>query len=116
MLIVLFSRYICILFGTDAATQSYILKVLPQFAAGFVVMAVNVMISACLYSTERSLQATSISALRSIVVDSVVILILPQIFGEGVIWFSLLIYESIVLVFAVTFLKHSERNGICFKK
>ena len=115
ILIALFSRHICILFGTDAATQSYILKVLPQFAAGFVVMAVNVMISAYLYSTERSLQATSISALRSIVVDSVVILILPQIFGEGVIWFSLLIYESIVLVFAVILLKHSERNGICFK-
>lgn len=48
--IVLFGRQICILFGTDAATQSYILKVLPQFAAGFVVMAVNVMISAYLYS------------------------------------------------------------------
>ena len=84
ILTVFFGRQICILFGTDAATQSYILKVLPQFAAGFVVMAVNVMISAYLYSTERSLQATSISALRSISVDSVVILILPQIFGESV--------------------------------
>lgn len=73
------------------------------------------MISAYRYSTECSLQAASISALRSIVVDSVVILILPQIFGEGIIWFSLLIYESIVLVFAVMMLKHSERNGICFK-
>lgn len=39
--VVLFSRYICVLFGTDSATQSYILKVLLQFAAGFVVMAAN---------------------------------------------------------------------------
>ena len=73
------------------------------------------MISAYLYSTERSLQTTGISALRSIVVNSVVILILPQIFGEGVIWFSLLIYKSIVLVFAVILLKYSEQNGIYFK-
>ena len=56
-----------------------------------------------------------VPAILSIVVDSVVILILPQIFGEGVIWFSLLIDESIVLVFAVILLKHSEQNGICFK-
>lgn len=97
-------------------TQSYVLKVLPQFAVGFVVMAVNVMISSYLYSTERSLQATSISILRSIVVNAAVILILPYLFGEGTIWFSLLIYESIVLIIAAALLKHSERNGIRFKE
>ena len=116
ILAVLLGRYICILFGTDAVTQSYVLKVLPQFAVGFIVMAVNVMISSYLYSTERSLQATSISVLRSIVVNAAVILILPYIFGERVIWFSLLIYEAIVLIIAVALLKHSERDGIRFKE
>lgn len=116
ILAVLLGRHICILFGTDDVTQSYVLKVLPQFAVGFVVMAVNVMISSYLYSTERSLQATSISILRSIVVNAAVILILPYLFGEGTIWFSLLIYESIVLIIAAALLKHSERNGIRFKE
>ena len=116
ILAVLLGRNICILFGADAMTQSYVLKVLPQFAIGFIVMAVNVMISSYLYSTERSLQATSISILRSIVVNAAVILILPYLFGEGVIWFSLFIYESIVLIIAVALLKHSERDGICFKE
>lgn len=116
ILAVLLGRHICILFGTDAVTQSYVLKVLPQFAVGFIVMAVNVMISSYFYSTEGSLQATSISVLRSIVVNAAVILILPYIFGERVIWFLLLIYEAIVLIIVVALLKHSERDGIRFKE
>ena len=116
ILSILLDRYICIVFGTDVTTQSYVLKVLPQFAIGFIAMAVNVMISSYLYSTERSLLALSISVLRGIVVNAVVILILPYIFGESVIWFSLLIYEAIVLIIVVVLLKYSERNGICFKE
>ncbi len=113
---VFFSRKICELFGTDVVTQEYVLKVLPQFAVGFIAMALNVMISSYLYSTERSLLALSISVLRSVVVNVAIILILPHIFGESVIWFSLLIYEAIVLIIATALLKHSERNGIYFKE
>ena len=68
-LVVLLCKPICILFGADAVTIEYILKVLPQFSVGFIAMAFNVMISAYLYSTERSLQSTIISVLRSIVVS-----------------------------------------------
>ena len=78
-------------------------------------MASNVMISAYLYSTERSGQAVVINFLRSIVVNSGVILILPKIAGAGIIWSCFGIYEAIVLVIAVILLKHSERNGIVFK-
>ncbi|MDE7313722.1 MAG: hypothetical protein K2N87_19210, partial [Eubacterium sp.] len=80
--VVLLGRYICSLFGTDAVTRSYMLKVLPQFAVGFMATAVNAMISSYLYSTERSFLALSISVLRSIVVNAAVILILPSLFGE----------------------------------
>ena len=115
ILVVFFSRHICVLYGADEVTQEYILKVLPQFAVGFIAMALNVMISSYLYSTERTVQAISISILRSIVVNAVVILILPYIFGEGIIWLTLLIYEMIVFVVALVLLKQSEKNGITFK-
>ena len=116
ILAVLFGGYIGSLFGTDAVTREYMLKVLPQFAVGFIATAVNVMISSYLYSTERSFLALNISVLRSIIVNAAVILILPYVFGESIIWFSLLIYEVIVLIIAVALLKHSERNGIHFKE
>lgn len=112
---IFFSRHICILFGADTVTQEYILQVLPIFAVGFIAMAVNVMISSYLYSTERSLQSTIISILRSMIVSAAVILLLPHIFGEGAIWFSMLIYEVIVLAVAVVLLRRSERNGMQFK-
>ena len=102
-------------FGADATTTEYVAAALPQFAVGFIITAVNVMISAYLYSTERSALSTSISILRSLIINSAVILILPHMFGNGAIWFSLLVYEAIVLVIAVILLRRSERNGIQFQ-
>lgn len=112
---ILLGKPICVLFGTDAVTTEYIIKYLPQFAVGSIITAVNVMISAYLYSTERSALSTGINILRSLVINSAVILILPRILGDGAIWSSLLIYEAIVLAIAVGSLKYSERNGIQFK-
>lgn len=78
-------------------------------------MAFNVMISSYLYSTERSVQAIIINFLRSIVVSSIVILGLPAILGEGIIWHTFGFYEAIVLVVAFILLKRSERDGVVFK-
>ncbi len=114
-LIILFSRPICDLFGADAVTLEATLKAMPLYSWGFIVMAFNVMISAYLYSTERSGHAIILNFLRSIVVSILVIMLLPEIFGANVIWLTFGIYEAIVLIFAVLLLKHSERNGIIFK-
>lgn len=114
-LIILLCKPICIMFGADTVTIEYILEVIPKFSMGFIAMSFNVMISAYLYSTERSLDSTVISVLRSIIVSSSVILLLPKVFGANVIWFTFLIYEAIVLIVAIVLLKHSERNGIEFK-
>ena len=73
------------------------------------------MISAYLYSTEHSFQATIISFLRSIIVNAAVILLLPRILGGNAVWFTFAVYEAIVLIIAVVLLKHSEKNGIIFK-
>lgn len=114
-LILVFSRPICILFGADTTTLEYTLQVMPYYTWGFVVMAFNVMISAYLYSTERSVYSIIINVLRSIVASVAVIMLLPMIFGVDIIWFTFGIYEAVVLVVAVLLLKHSERNGIVFE-
>lgn len=115
ILSVLLRENVCALFGSDAATTEYVVQIYPMFSLGFIVMAINVMISAYLYSTERSALSTGISLLRSVVLNSAIILILPRIFGDGAIWLSMFTYETIVLVTAAVLLKHSERNGIQFK-
>lgn len=110
---------ICALFGADPDTLVFAVKAMPMYAWGFVIMSLNVMISAYLYSTKRSTQAIIINVLRSLVVNSVVILglpaLLPNAFGGNIVWFTFGIYEAIVLVVAVALLKHSERNGIQYQ-
>ena len=112
---IVFGRLICTLFGADVSTLDYTVSVLPMYCIGFIVMALNTMLSAYLYSTERSNYATVISVLRSIAVNAAVILILPRLFGAASVWLTFAVYEAIVLVVAVVIVKHSERNGIIFK-
>ena len=110
-----FGESVCVLFGADAVTLEYTLRVIPPYSIGFVVMSLNVMISAYLYSTERSFQSTIISTLRSIVVNTAVILLIPKTFGANAIWLTFAVYEVIVLIIAITLLKQSEQDGIVFK-
>lgn len=114
-LILVFSPNICGLFGADTETLQYTLVAMPKYSWGFIVMAFNVMISSYLYSTERSKYAIVLNLLRSVVVDVIVILLLPAVFGAGVVWFTFGIYEAVILVIAIALLRHSERNGIVFR-
>ena len=112
ILSVLLRENVCALFGSDAATTEYVLQIYPMFSIGLIVMAVNVMITAYLYSTERSALSTSISLLQSVILNSAIIVFLPNIFGDGAIWFSMFTYEAVVLVIAMVLLKYSERNTV----
>lgn len=114
-LLLIFGRHICILFGADAETLAYTLKTMPIYALGFLVMAFNTMISSYLYSTKRTKQADIINILRSFIVNSAVILILPSFFDSNIVWYAFAIYEALVLVIAVVLLKRSEKNGIVYQ-
>lgn len=115
ILTVLLRENICLLFGSNGETTEYVLQIYPIFSIGFIIMAINVMITAYLYSTERSALSTGISLLRSVILNSAIIVFLPKLFGNGAIWLSMFTYEAVVLVIAVILLKYSERNGVRFK-
>lgn len=114
LLLLFIAKPICSLFGAAEETLNFTLTAMPQYAWGFIIFSMNVMISAYLYSTKRSVQAAVINFLRSFLVNSVMILLLPILFGNGIIWSSFGIYEVIVLVIAVVLLKRSEKNGIAY--
>lgn len=109
-LVLALGRPICVLFNSYPETLEYILQIMPLYSWGFVVMALNVMISAYLYSTERSGYAIIINFLRSIVVSVAVIMIFPMIFGSSIIWFTFGIYEAIILVISMLLLIRAEKN------
>ena len=102
------------LFGADAATLAYTVRVMPLYSWGFVVVGFTTNISSYLYSTKRSREADVISILRSFVFNTLVILLLPRILGGDVIWHTFGIAEAVVLLISVILLKRSERSGIVF--
>lgn len=106
---------ICGTFGANTETSEYVNRVMPAFAWGFIVMSLNTLISTYLYSTKRTKEAIIMNALRSFVFTIAVILLLPLVFGNGIIWHTFGIYEALSLIVGFILMKRSERNGITFK-
>ena len=60
---------ICKMFGADAATLACTVQYMPRYAWGFIIMSVNTLISAYLYSTKRTKQAVILNVCRSFLLD-----------------------------------------------
>lgn len=106
----IFSRFIGGIFGTDLDTLNYVVAHLPSFTWGFVVMSVNAIISAFFYSIAHPKQALMINVMRCAGVNVAVILLLPVLFGEGIIWYTFGIYEFIVALLSVYLYRRVSRN------
>lgn len=114
-LLLVFGGPVCALFGADQATLDFTVRVMPLYSWGFVMVGVTTNISSYLYSTKRSHEADVISILRSFVFNTIIILLLPRLFGGDIVWHTFGIAEAIVLIIAAWLLKRSERNGVMFK-
>jgi putative MATE family efflux protein len=106
---------LCGLFGADDATFDVILDAMPKFTWSFLLVSLNTIISAYLYSTKRTKEAVIINICRGLLFNSCVISLLPALFGTAVVWFTTGIAEAMTLVVAFTLLKYSERKGIIFR-
>lgn len=103
---------VCRLYGVDAATQAMTLYAMPRYDWGFMVQAVNVIISSYLYSTTHSAQALSINVARSFVFNTLVTFSIVPLFGSDAIWFSYLAAEALALVLTVILWATVEKKGI----
>lgn len=115
ILLYFFGGHVCLLFGADEETWRFTMQTMPTYAWGFIVMGLNTIIGTYLYSTKRSREAIIISILRSFVLNTLVVLLFPKLFGIDIIWHTFVIYEGIALVIAWYLLKRSERNGIVYR-
>lgn len=111
---ILFPHALCGLFGADAETIDFAATHIWEYCWGFIIGSVNTMISAYLYSTKRSGQAITLNIVRSLVMNSLVITLVPMIWGKAVVWHTFGIYEFLVLIVALSLKKFSERNGITY--
>lgn len=112
---VIFPHSLCKLFGAEGETLEFTSTHMWEYCWGFIVGSINTMISAYFYSTKRSGQAIALNLVRSLIMNSLIITMLPKIFGSVVVWHTFGIYEVIVLIIAFTLKKGSERKGIVYK-
>lgn len=99
---------VCRLFGIDGETLLYTVQVMRFYSVGYIAVAVTTIVSAYLYSTTRTAQAVILNAVRSFAVNVLVILLFPVVFGNGIIWWTFLIYETIMAVISLLMLKSVE--------
>lgn len=101
-------------YAVRTATIDFIVLHISECCWGFVVGSINTMLSAYFYSTKRSGQAIVLNTAQSLVINSLVITLLPKLFGGAIVWHTFGIYEVVVLLFAIALKRFSERNGIAY--
>lgn len=112
---VIFPHYLCKLFGADAKTLEFTAIHMWEYCWGFIIGSINTMLSAYFYSTKRSGQAITLNVIRSLIMNTLIITLLPKLFGSAVVWHTFGIYEVLVLIIALILKKTSERKGIVYQ-
>lgn len=114
-LYILFPYALCKLFGADTPTTEFTAVHMWEYCWGFIIGSMNTMTSAYFYSTKRSVHAITLNTIRSVIMNSLIIIFLPILFGNAIVWHTFGIYETLVLIIAVILKVTSERKGIVYK-
>jgi Na+-driven multidrug efflux pump len=89
------------IFNRDPELVQNASAALPLFALSFIPMALNLIYTAFLYSTKRTLQADAISLSRGVVLKATAIFCIPVLLGIDVIWLAPFAAELLTLVLAL---------------
>lgn len=108
LLLIAFDEPVIWIFNQDADLLQVASQALPVFSLSFIPMALNLIYTAFLYSTKRTIQSDAIAFSRGIVIKSAAILLVPFLLGGAYIWVAPLLAEGITLVLALILKKTSR--------
>lgn len=108
-------RPVSLLFGADQEALEIVVKALPKYCVNFVFATSSAVLASYLFSTKRSQYATVLNVCRSIIFNFLSITLLPKIFGNEFVWYTIGVSEFICLIIAVVLWKISERNGVIYR-
>ena len=100
-LLFLFAEPVIQIFNRDPELVQNASAALSLFGLSFIPMALNLIYTAFLYSTKRTLQADAISLSRGVVLKAAAIFCMPVLFGIDVIWLAPFAAELLTLVLAL---------------
>ena len=107
-LLLFFAESVIRIFNQDPELVQNAFTALPLFSLSFIPMALNLIYTAFLYSTKRTLQADAISFSRGVVLKAAAIFCLPVLLGGDTIWLAPLAAELLTLLLALVLSKTSK--------
>ena len=110
-LLLFFMESVIRIFNQDPELVQNASTALPLFSLSFIPMALNLIYTAFLYSTKRTLQADVISLSRGVVLKAAAIFCLPVLLGGDTIWLAPLAAEMLTLLPARLLFKTSNLTG-----
>ncbi len=110
-LLLFFTESVIRIFNQDPELVQNASTALPLFSLSFIPMALNLIYTAFLYSTKRTLQADAISFSRGVVLKAAAIFCLPVLLGGDTIWLAPLAAEMLTLLLAQMLFKMSNLTG-----
>ena len=110
-LLFFFAESVIRIFNQDPELVQNASTALPLFSLSFIPMALNLIYTAFLYSTKRTLQADAISFSRGVVLKAAAIFCLPVLLGSDTIWLAPLAAEMLTLLLARMLFKASNLTG-----
>jgi putative MATE family efflux protein len=109
-IMLLFGKNIISVFNSDSELIALGYDCIKVYGINFIFAAANIVFTTYYLSTKCTRQAIVISVLRSFVANSILIFLIPALFGIGSVWTSLIIGEGIV--FIVALLLHRRQGRI----
>ncbi|MBS6218015.1 MAG: MATE family efflux transporter [Clostridiales bacterium] len=100
-----FDKPIIHIFNQDASLVQTAAAALPLFSLAFIPMAVNLVYTAFMFSTKRTIQANAIAICRGIIIKAVAIFCIPLLFGSNAIWIAPFIAETFTLILSLALSK-----------
>ena len=108
----LFSEYIGKIFFREQDMISYVKIVLRIYSLSYIFIGINIFVSAYLTAIKKVIYSALISFPRGILFNSILLLILPNIFGNKIIWIVSFLSEVLTIFICIYLLKKIKREGI----
>lgn len=115
LILFFFGPKIYLLYEPDVEVYNMAIKVTTFISLGFLPQSINAIISTYLYSTTRTKYSMIINIFSSFVVNVIILIFIPMIFGGNSIWMCFFIYQSIILIIAIILRRLADKNGMILK-
>lgn len=108
----LFSEYIGKIFFKEQDMILYVKRVLKIYSLSYIVIGMNIFVSAYFTAIKKVIYSAFITFPRGILFNSILLLILPNIFGNNVIWIISFLSELLTIFICAYLLNKIKREGI----